>query len=126
MKKTISPAHCSVLCFRKEVSLVTANEWMVIIIAAAAFVFLNIIIWTFVTSKHRRSAETAQEQPAPIDPEAGSIIYQQPEEEHKPRKSNRKAAEQPEYSEPVHHERKIREDFRLIDNIIIVHTNERL
>lgn len=105
----------------------TANEWMVIIIAAAAFVLLNIIIWTFIASKHRRSAEPTQEQPIPIDPEAGAIYSQQPpEEERKPRKVSRKAAEQPEYSEPVQHERKMREDFRLIDNIIIVHTDERL
>jgi len=100
---------------------------MVIIIATAAFVFLNIIIWTFIASKHRRSAEQTQEQQIPIDPEEGAIFSQQTvREERKPRKNAKKAAEQPDFTRTVPHERKIREDFRLVDNIIMIHTNERL
>ena len=100
---------------------------MVIIIAAAAFVLLNIILWTIIASKHRRSAETPQDQQLPINPEDGTIFVQQPlEEDHKSRKASRRSAPQPESPDAFQRERVMREDFRLIDNIIVVHTSERL
>jgi uncharacterized membrane-anchored protein len=107
------------------VSLVTANEWLVIIIAAAAFILLNIVIWTLVAAKHRRAAGPPQEQAAP-EALSGGTVPVQPEDTRKSRKTASKAAAQPDTPLPVRRERKMREDFRLIDNIIIVHTNERL
>ena len=105
-------------------SLVTANEWLVVIVAAAAFVLINIMMWTIIAARHRHSADNYTEQPAPVYPEEGTV-YIQNDEIIKPQKISRKPV-QPEPERQAPAERKKRDDFRLVDNIVIVHTNERL
>ena len=91
----------------------TANEWKVVIAAVAVFVIVNIIMWTLIIKSKRRSKATS----------GGPSMEGLPESiKTSPKKS--KAPTPDEFSIPA--DRKPPEDFKLIDNIVIVHSDERI
>ena len=93
----------------------TANEWKVVIAAVAVFVIVNIIMWTLIIKSKRRSKANSE----------GPSMEGLPESiKTSPKKSKAPAPSPDEFSIPA--DRKPPEDFKLIDNIIIVHTDERI
>lgn len=76
----------------------TIGEILVIAAAVAVFVLINIIMWSVIAAKNRKSARTAASPPSAMADAAVRTAL-------------------PEVSS---------EDFRLLENIVIVHTDERI
>ena len=93
----------------------TANEWKIIIAAIAVFVIVNIIMWTIIIKSKKRSS--ANDGTPSMEGLPESI-------KTSPKRSKTDAQAPEEFTIPA--DRKPPEDFKLIDNIIIVHTDERI
>lgn len=93
----------------------TANEWKIVIAAVVVFVIVNIIMWSLIIKAKKRS--NANNGSPSTEGLPASITA--------PSKKKAAAAPDPgEFSIPA--DRKPPEDFKLIDNIVIIHTDERI
>lgn len=116
----------------------TKYELMVIAAAAAAFVLINIIMWSIIAAKEKkakRKAEQSVPQPQPPQPP----LQPQPQPEQPVFRSNkpdpvpmkREQSMPPEQrAVPVVKQQTVRRekrsDFVLLDDIVITHTEERI
>ncbi len=92
----------------------TANEWKIVIAAVVVFVIVNIIMWTLIIKAKKNSNAD----------KGGPSTEGLPESIKTSSKKKTAAPDPSEFSIPV--DRKPPEDFKLIDNIVIVHTDERI
>lgn len=111
----------------------TKYEIMVIAAAAAAFVIINIIMWSIIAAKEKRARRrnmqqksTAPYQEAPRFPAAApensvpEPSAKQPAQQSAPAAVSRQ-------NQPVQQKPRVkRSDFVILDDIVIVHTDERI
>lgn len=107
----------------------TKYEIMVIAAAAAAFVIINIIMWSIIATKEKRARRrnmqqesTAPYQEAPRFPASvpENSVPEPPAQQSAPAAVSRQ-------SQPVQQKPRVkRSDFVILDDIVIVHTDERI
>jgi len=97
----------------------TKYELMVIAAAAAAFVIINIIMWSIIAAKEKRSCRKEMQQKQSTDT--------LPETTPAPVNAFPETAQEQRSPQPVKERPRVkRSDFVLIDDIVIVHTDERI
>lgn len=114
------------------------EELLVIAAAAVAFVIINIIMWTFIAVKEKRAKRkseaivsqsipqsvrtphTVSEQIQKSTSERGSVSDSVRFSAAEPPLNNSSSAN----SSPAFTERKKRSDFVIVDNIVMIHTDE--
>ena len=91
---------------RKEVSLTTA-EWLVIAAAAVVFILANIIMWSIIAAKEKREkrAEISDTVPYAARNISDDSTIRQGSDALSPRRTSH---------------------FRITENIVIIHTDERI
>lgn len=91
---------------RKEVSLTTA-EWLVIAAAAVVFILANIIMWSIIAAKEKREkqAEISDTVPYAARNISDDSTIRQGSDDLSPRRTSH---------------------FRITENIVIIHTDERI
>ena len=91
---------------RKEVSLTTA-EWLVIAAAAVVFIIANIIMWSIIAAKEKREkqAEISDAVPYAARNISDDSTIRQGSDALSPRRTSH---------------------FRITENIVIIHTDERI
>lgn len=112
----------------------TKYEIMVIAAAAAAFVIINIIMWSIIAAKEKRARRrnmqqksTAPYQEAPRFPAAApeNIVSEPPAKQ--PAQQSAALAAVSRQNQPVQPKPRVkRSDFIILDDIVIVHTDERI
>lgn len=101
----------------------TKYELMVIAAAAAAFVVINIIMWSIIAAKGKKARRREMQQKQSTDalpvssPASANAFTETAQEQRQTSPPQQPVKERP-------HEK--RSDFVLIDDIVIVHTDERI
>lgn len=103
----------------------TKYELMVIAAAAAAFVLINIIMWSIIIAKEKKSRKNnAPAQPAMPYNAIPAMTQSVPQSVTQTRTVAFNTRANP--TEPPQRPRVKRSDFILLDDIVIVHTDERI
>ncbi|MBR6622349.1 MAG: hypothetical protein IKK91_00385 [Ruminococcus sp.] len=103
----------------------TKYELMVIAAAAAAFVLINIIMWSIIIAKEKKSRKNnAPAQPAMPYYGMPAMTQAVPQSVTQTRTAVFNTRANP--TEPPQRPRVKRSDFILLDDIVIVHTDERI
>lgn len=114
----------------------TAAEWFVIAIAAAVFIILNFIMWTAISLKNKAARRKAAKQAVRVESPAEECqtILIPPEsdsENHQKRRKNMKNEDTGAFASPAPApvqpaEKTVREDFKITESIVIIHTDEKM
>lgn len=110
----------------------TKYELMVIAAAAAAFVLINIIMWSIIIAKEKKSRKNnAPAQPAMPYNAIPAMTQSVPQSVTQTRPVPQTATQtrfntRANPTEPPQRPRVKRSDFILLDDIVIVHTDERI